>query len=282
MRERERDSDNKNKKIDIFKKILVPKKITDFQIKKFFINKNLNELINLSKLRDLKVNEMIINSPYKPGLNDLYRLYQFIFLNKRTTVLEFGSGYSSLIFSLALNDLNKLYKNKLINLRRNNPFELFILENEKKFLNITKKRIKKFSKKLNLNTKVNYHFSDIEMSLYENKISTSYKKLPLCNPDFIYLDGPDQFNIKRDINNFSTRHKDMMPMVNDILKIEYFLTPGTIIVTDGRGANAQFLRDYLKRNWLYKFDYINDQHIFYLNEKPLGKYNKLQLEFYKN
>ena len=46
--------------------------------------------------------------------------------------------------------------------------------------------------------------------------------------------------------------------------------------------NAQFLRDYLKRNRLFKFDYINDQHIFYLNEKPLGKYNKLQLEFYKN
>jgi len=137
-------------------------------------------------------------------------------------------------------------------------------------------------KKLNLNIKVNYHFSYIEMSLYENKISTSYKKLPLCNPDFIYLDGPDQFNIKGDINNFSTRHKDMMPMANDILKIEYFLTPGTIIVTDGRTANAQFLRDYLKRNWLYQFDYINDQHIFYLNETPLGKYSRLQLEFYKN
>ena len=224
---------------------------------------------------------MIINSPYKPELNDLYRLYQFVFLNKRTTILEFGSGYSSLIFSLALNDLNKLYKNKLINLRRNNPFELFILENEKKFLNITKKRIEKFSKKLNLNIKINYHFSDVAMSLYENKISTSYKKLPLCNPDFIYLDGPDQFNIKGDINNFSTRHKDMMPMVNDILKIEYFLTPGTIIVTDGRRANAQFLKDYLKRNWLYKFDYINDQHIFYLNETPLGKFNKLQLKFYR-
>jgi hypothetical protein len=274
--------ENKNTKKDIYKKILVPKKITNIEIKKFFKNKNLNELINLSKLQNPKVNEMIINSPYQPELNDLYRLYQFIFLNKRTTVLEFGSGYSSLIFSLALNDLSKLYKNKLINLRRNNPFELFILENEKKYLNITRKRIKKFSKKLNLNIKINYHFSRVKMSIYENKISTSYEKLPLCNPDFIYLDGPDQFNIKGDINNFSTRHKDMMPMANDILKIEYFLTPGTIIVTDGRTANAQFLRDYLKRNWLHQFDYINDQHIFYLNETPLGKYNRLQLKFYKN
>jgi hypothetical protein len=277
-----RKEGNKNKKTDIYKKILVPKKITNIEIKKFFKNKNLNELINLSKFQDTKVNEMIINSPYKPELNDLYRLYQFIFLNKRTTVLEFGSGYSSLIFSIALNDLSKLYKNKLTNLRRNNQFELFILENEKKYLNITKKRIKKFSKKLNLNIKINYYLSSVEMSLYENKISTSYKKLPLCNPDFIYLDGPDQFNVKGNLNNFSTRHKDMMPMANDILKIEYFLTPGTIIVTDGRTANAQFLKDYLRRNWLYKFDYINDQHIFYLNETPLGKYNKLQLDFYKN
>ena len=31
-------------------------------------------------------------------------------------------------------------------LRRNNPFEIFILENEKKFLNITKKRINEFNK----------------------------------------------------------------------------------------------------------------------------------------
>lgn len=278
----EKQKENKNTKKDIYKKILVPKKITNIEIKKFFKKKNLNELINLSKLQNPKVNEMIINSPYKPELNDLYRLYQFIFLNKRTTVLEFGSGYSSLIFSLALNDLSKLYKNKLINLRRNNPFELFVLENEKKYLSITRKRIKKFSKKLNLNIKINYHFSRVKMSIYEDKISTSYEKLPLCNPDFIYLDGPDQFNIKGDINNFSTRHKDMMPMANDILKIEYFLTPGTIIVTDGRTANAQFLRDYLKRNWLHQFDYINDQHIFYLNETPLGKYSRLQLEFYKN
>jgi len=62
MKERE----NKNKKIDICEKILVPKKITNIQIKKFFKKKKLNELIDLSKLRDHKVNEMIINSPYKP------------------------------------------------------------------------------------------------------------------------------------------------------------------------------------------------------------------------
>jgi hypothetical protein len=119
---------------------------------------------------------MIIESPLKPELVDLYRLYQFVFLNKRTTILEFGSGYSSLVFSLALHNLNIFYKNKISKLRRNNPFELFILENEKKFLNITKKRINNFSEKFKFKNKINYHFCDVEMKMYQGRISTSYKK----------------------------------------------------------------------------------------------------------
>ena len=86
--------------------------------------------------------------------------------------------------------------------------------------------------------KVHYCYSQIEMTTFKDLISTQYKKLPLCNPDFIYLDGPDQFNIKKNVNGISTRHKDMMPMVSDILKFEYFYTPGTIILIDGRSANA--------------------------------------------
>ena len=58
------------------------------------------------------------------------------------------------------------------------------------------------------------------MTTYKSIISTEYKKLPLCNPDFIYLDGPDQFNIKGHCNGISIRHIDMMPMNSDILKIE--------------------------------------------------------------
>jgi hypothetical protein len=275
------------KKIEIKKKtqnlskiIKLPKKKTLFEIEKFFIKKKLIKLVEESKKGSPNVNDMIINTPYKPELRDLYNLYQFIFLNKRTTLLEFGSGYSSLIFSIALGDLKKKFQNKIVSLRRNNPFELFIVENEKKFLNITKKRIKNL--KCHNKIKINYHFSNCKMSKFEGKIVTEYEKLPLCNPDFIYLDGPDQFNIKGNVNNISTRHKDMMPMMCDILKLEYYYTPGTIIVIDGRGANAKFLKDHFKRNWLYKNDHHNDQHIFYLNDSVLGKYNKLQLDFYNN
>jgi len=264
-------------------KFKVPQKKSLSYVKKFFIKKGLKNLVKESgDLQKISNNDMIIKDPYKPELQDLYMLYQYILLNKRTTILEFGSGWSSLIFCLAIQDLKKKYKNKIANLRRHNPFEIFILENEKKFLNISKNRIKKYNnKKSNSFIKINYIFSTVQMILYEGKIATEYMKIPTCSPDFIYLDGPDQFKVSNNINGITTAHKDMMPMVSDLLKIEYFLTPGTIIVCDGRGANANFLKHHFKRNWIYKYDKKNDQHIFYLDSQTLGKINQLQLDFYK-
>ena len=250
----------------------------------FFIKRNLKSIVELAKEKTKpKQIDKMGDKTYLPTLKDLYRIYQFVLLNKRTTILEFGSGWSSLILSLALKELrDKFSKEVKLLLRRNNPFELFVLDNQKKYLNITRDRIKKFSKYHNIKNpiKVNYHFSDVEMTLFNNRICTEYKKLPLCNPDFIYLDGPNMFNVKKDINGISLRHKDMMPMVCDILKFEYFYTPGTIIVCDGRGSNAKFLRDNFTRNWEYYNDRKSDQQIFYLNDPVLGKFNDLQLKFY--
>ena len=263
--------------------IKIPQSKNQKYIENFFIKKKLGFLVDLSKKKKRSVNEMIVNEPYIPELNDLYRLYQFILINKRTTILEFGSGWSSLIFCLALKELKDRCSKEIKYLRRNNPFELFVLENEKKYLNISKNRIRKFfiQQKFKSNLKIHYCFSEVEMTLFNDLICTQYKKMPLCNPDFIYLDGPDQFKVKGDIQGISTKHKDMMPMVSDILKFEYFYTPGTIIVCDGSAANAKFLKDNFKRNWKYINDKNDDQHIFWLDDPVLGKYNKLQLEFYK-
>ncbi len=73
----------------------------------------------------------------------------------------------------------------------------------------------------------------------------------------------------------------MMPMVSDIIKFENFYTTGTILLIDGRSSNAIFFRNFFRRNWTYRHDKKNDQHIFLLNDPVLGKYNKLQINFYK-
>ena len=82
------------------------------------------------------------------------------------------------------------------------------------------------------------------------------------------------------MNNISTAHKDFMPMSCDILKIEFFLKPGTIIVVDGRTSNLRFLLSHFKRKWKLIEDFANDQYILLLDEKPLGNLNKKQIEFF--
>jgi hypothetical protein len=266
-------------------KMIFPENLSINLIKKFFKKKNLQILIESSKKKVRPENQLYWTPTLAPNLIDLYRLYQFIVLNKRTTVLEFGSGWSTLVISMALKEVKEKYNKvvKKFNLRRNNLFELFCVDNEKKYLNITKKRIFNFNRinKISKPIKVHYNFSDCLIEQFEGRYSTFYKRIPLCNPDFIYLDGPNLFNIKNKINNFTTAHPDMMPMGNDIIKIEYFLTPGTIILTDGRSANAKFLRDFFKRKWLYDHEKNFDQHIFYLNDPILGNINQRQVNFYK-
>ena len=93
-------------------KLKYPKKVNNKQLNYFFQSLSLNYLSKESKRKDLKVNEKMKRQKltYKPILNDLYRLYNFITLNKRLCVLEFGCGYSSIIINKALEANKKKFK----------------------------------------------------------------------------------------------------------------------------------------------------------------------------
>ncbi len=261
-------------------KITHPKQKSLKEVKNFF-NRKYPYLI---KLLNEKIEKKLTKFPYISIYQYMYNIYNYLKLNRRLVVLEFGSGWSSLIFLIALNELIKENSKILKEIKIDTSYEIFILENSKKYLNYTKQLINKYFKysKTQNFCKINYFHSDVYMSTFDNRIVTEYKKLPLCNPDFIYLDGPDQFNIKGKINGFSTRHKNLMPMASDILKIEYFLVPGTIILVDGRASNTRFLKDHFKRKWIYNYDNKSDLHSFLLDEKPLGKKNLKILKLYKN
>ena len=125
-------------------KIKIAKKKNKEFIENFFIKKGLKSLVDLSKIKEERKRLELLNlksssKPTPPELGDLYNLYQYVVLNKRTTICEFGSGWSSLIFNLALRDLKRKYFKDLKKLRNKNPFELFIVDDVKKYLNITKK-----------------------------------------------------------------------------------------------------------------------------------------------
>jgi hypothetical protein len=213
-----------------------------------------------------------LKESYTVELDDLIRLHYLVISRKVTTILEFGVGKSSIVFDHALK-INKRKHEDFIqkNLRRNDAFKCFSVDNNKHWISNCKK-----SGKTGV---VKYHYSKCAVSTFNGRICTYYNNLPNVCPDLIYLDGPDQFSPVGDVRGVSTRNLDRLPMSADILAIENFLLPGTLIVVDGRTANSRFLKANLQRNWSYHHSEKYDQHYFELLEKPLGIYNKKQIDF---
>lgn len=263
----------------IFKNLKIPKNVNEKEAADFFLKIGLKDIVVKNKKKKKYTNKPILNqlNVLKPDIVDLYRIYKFIVLNKRTTVVEFGCGWSSVVIMKALNFLNTKYGKQIKKLRRNNPFELAIIDTEKKYLKIAEKKIKFFCKKRANFTST---LSKSTMTTYNGKICSEHQKLPLVNPDFIYLDGPGQEFSTGNKFGINVSQQDFMPMSCDLLKIENFLIPGTIILTDGRTANARFLKNNFQRNWKYIHDYKNDQNILFLEEDKLGRPNYDQLKFY--
>lgn len=258
----------------------IPKK-TEKELIIFFKKNNLNLVVNeyLKNKKNLHHGKFIkkTNKPYPPILDDLYKIFYIVTKFKRITCLEFGTGWSTLVIAKALSENKKKYEKKINKLRFSKPFESFSVDNLKKYLKISKSRIDK-----NMGIKVNFFLSKNRMSSWNGQICNEYLKLPSVNPDFIYLDAPDHLYIDGATNGLKISNNDFMPMSSDILKIENFLTPGTIILVDGRNSNVNFLKNNFKRNWIVSRDKKRDHTVLILNDEPIGKLNKEQIKFYFN
>jgi len=255
-----------------------PTEMSFEKICKYFVQCGLSKIVEEAEnpgnlIKDLRFEKKL----YKPNLKSLYILHKLILLNKRLKILEYGTGWSTLVFYHACLINIKRYPN-VKKLRIRDPFSTHIIDNSKKYINLSKKRIIKIFKKI---SNLKFYYCKNKMSKYKKRYCSEYLSHPNVNPDFIYLDGPDQFNITGKSDNFTISNYDMMPMNSDIIKYEHFLHPGTIILADGRTANVRFLRANFQRKWKYKFLKKTDQHILILNEAPFGRFNKKIINFYK-
>jgi hypothetical protein len=237
-------------------------------------------------ITDLKVKEnKLLDKDYlerenfldEAEFNDLYFLYSTIRENLIFSILEFGSGYSTLVQALALYQ-NKLKWEDSFRLKCNhpNPFKLLTIDASQYFLNISLNRIP--DEILTIVEGVASEVEFIEFGGAGGQISNRWVDFPDFIPDLIYIDGPDPEQIKGSIQGF--KHGSFgLPMSCDVLSREFFYWTGTTIVLDGRGANAEFLKRNLKRNWSYHQDQKNDRHIFTLEEAPWGYFSRQYLEF---
>ena len=217
-------------------------------------------------------------APYVIQYDELCRLHYLCLTRKVLNTLEFGSGFSTAVMA----DAKKILSNHFgswakDNLRVSQPFHVYAVEEEQRFLEITNERLHG-----DLSPFATVSRSSVELGTYDNHYATYFSKIPNISPDLILLDGPGQFSTTKEINGFNLNDMSRMPMAADILKFEFFLEPGTLIVVDGRTANARFLKAYLRMNWVHHHDVDGDIHLFELQEPPLGKFNDKKLKFCLN
>ncbi len=285
---------NSNRKIFKYKNFnYINKFLKSFGLKSFNSNSKVKKYVNFFELgnivfhlkeeknkksklpdylKDVKKDTSIITF----NLNDLSRLHWLALSRKALNILEIGSGYSTVIFADACNILSYYFKKKE-KLRLEKKFHIYSLEESKKFLKITKKRIPKdYSKYVSLIR------AKHKIIYYKGKYASKCLNVPNISPDFVYLDGPSQYFQKKNLDGFNFNSIARFPMSADLLMLEYFFEPGAVIIVDGRTSNARFLRHHFKRNWKYFHDEKGDIHFFELNEKPLGIYNKRKMKFCLN
>ena len=212
---------------------------------------------------------------YLPEMDDLYFLYSLVREKAVTSILEFGSGWSTCVLSLALQENQEDFGAKHKNLIRHpNPFRILTIDASRQFQEIALSRIPK-SQQNNLEA-ITATPQLIELN---GVICHKFDILPNFAPDLIYLDGPDHDQVQGELNSFRYLDSYTQPMGADILMIEPFLWPETMIVTDGRTANARFLSSRLSRNWQVLHDPFGDRTIFRLDETPLGLISEQHIIF---
>lgn len=206
---------------------------------------------------------------------DLARLHWLALSRKTINILEFGSGYSTAILADAMRLLHAHFQPwAAANTRCATPFHVYSVEEDQSYLERSTARLGS-----ELGRFATISRSSVELVTHDFRVVTVYSCLPNISPDFIYLDGPSQYATTAALNGFSLNDRARMPMSADILRVEFFLEPGTLVVADGRTQNARFLKAYLRRNWAYQHDPVGDLHYFELQESPLGRVNAGKLQF---
>jgi hypothetical protein len=249
--------------------------------KSYIKNEHLDDLIDFFENDDYV--EGVFDSvdgrlqiPFPPQANDLVRLHKLIRSRKSFTVLEFGLGYSTIIIADALKkneaDWNALSQKPEI--RNRFMFQIFSVDTSQKWIKNIKDRFPN-----DLLNRVHFHFSEVEIGLFNGQLCHFYKKIPDIIPDFIYLDGPSATDVKGNINGLSFQCQERTVTSGDLLLMESTFLPGTFIVIDGRTNNARFLAHNFLRNYTINWDKDGDVTTFELNEERLGKYNKLGSDF---
>lgn len=187
---------------------------------------------------------------FPPDVIDLVRMHRLVRDRNPLTIMEFGVGYSTLVYADAMKrnkaEFDALPADSKRNLVWQNQFEIHSIDSSNKWLTHFRERL---SKHPDIEPFINLHYSTLEIGTFGGQICHFYTELPDVVPDFIYLDGPCAADVQGHLQGMTFKQLDRTVMAGDILRMESILSPGTFILVDGRKNNGRFLANHFKRNW---------------------------------
>lgn len=212
-----------------------------------------------------------LNEEISPKWDDLVRLYKLVRDRKPFQILEFGTGFSTVVMAQALKqNWSDYIEGKGTNPgKANMPYpqpQIVSLESTEKWL---KNTIQKVSS-AGLLEFSEISISSVRITEHQGQLCHVYENLPDIVPDFVYLDGPDPATVQGSINGLSFKNANRTVMSADILKYESTLLPGFFMIVDGRSNNARFLRRMLTREYATQYYESADVTTFELTEPRLG------------
>lgn len=211
-----------------------------------------------------------------PVAADLARLHRLVRTRHAFTVLEFGSGFSTLVIADALmkNRADFAALADAPDIAPPDGFRLHSVDTGQDWIDVTARRLPEALRDL-----VTFHCSPACAGTFAGQVCHFYDRLPDVNPDFIYLDGPDPRAVAGTVNGLGFAQPGRTPMAGDLLLMEPLFLPGLFILVDGRVNNARFLQRNFRRRYAIHEDLPGDFTTFALDEPPVGIRNRQYLDY---
>ena len=177
---------------------------------------------------------------------DSLRLFREIKNNKFKTVVEFGSGLSTLSMAKAM---------------QSNAIDgmIYSVESDERWADVVRAN----AARSGLEKYINISVSKPELIEMDGRPVASFPVLPDVSPNLLYLDGPDPAHVGGDINGITMKGLRYIVLC-DPLRYEWSMYGGSKIIIDGRLHNALFLRTKFNRRWRMQRNPIKNTSTFTL------------------
>lgn len=148
-----------------------------------FSKKGLGDLLTKIQFSDVEQARNGSRGIYPPLIDDLWSLYESVVKRKVVSVLEYGSGWSTLVLALALEHNREIYGNYVTSeIRHPNPFRLMTVDSSRLYSKIAVKRAQEHT-----TTEIVSIVSKSKLVEIESQICNVFTNVPPFTADFIYI-----------------------------------------------------------------------------------------------